>query len=77
MALPAKVLAVTPWQYVLLVTEGTIGLATIVIVWVALVHPLLLAATDKVPPTFPVVVVIVLVLIPAVIVHVLEGNVQI
>jgi hypothetical protein len=42
-----------------------------------LVHPLLIAATDKIPPILPVVVVMVLVLIPVVIVQVLDGNVQI
>ena len=56
---------------------GTIGLVIIVMVWGALLQPLLLAITDNIPPLVPVVVVIVFVLIPEVMVQELEGNVQV
>ena len=76
-ALPAKLLAVTPWQYVLFETDGILGFVTIVMVWGALLQPLLLAKTDNVPPLVPVVVVIEFVLIPEVMVQELEGNVHV
>ena len=56
---------------------GTIGLVIIVMVWGALLQPLLLAITDNIPPLVPVVVVIVFVLMPEVMVQELEGNVQV
>ena len=75
--MPAKLFDVIPWQYVIFETIGTFGLVVIVMVCGALVHPLLFATTDKVPPLVPVVVVIEFVLIPEVIVQELVGSVHV
>ena len=76
-AFPVNAFAVTPWQYIILVTVGRSGLETNVKVLGWLLQPLLLAITESVPPIFPVVVEIEFEFILVEIVHVLDGKVHV
>ena len=76
-AFPVNAFAVTPWQYIILVTVGRAGLETNVKVLGWLLQPLLLAITESVPPIFPVVVEIEFEFILVEIVHVLDGKVHV